>query len=212
MGFSIVIADDHPALASGVRSLLLDMEDVESVDIAHDGRSLIDILRQKTIALVLLDIGMPYPDGITMLQRIKKEFGTIRIIIFTSYDQPSVYQKTKDLDADGFVHKSTELPLLKLAIQTVLSGKKWFVSETSGIAQNSNPGMNDSLLEKFKLTKREIEIIQLIAKGYSTRQISKNLSLSEFTINAHRRNISHKLNINTPVGLLQFARKNGLAD
>lgn len=212
MGFSIVIADDHPALASGVRSLLLDMEEVESVDIVHEGRSLIDILRQKTIALVLLDIGMPFPDGITMLQRIKEEFRAVRVIIFTSYDLPSVYEKATDMGADGFVHKSAELYQLKQAIQTVLSGKKWFVPETQAPAQNLSSELNDPLLEKFKLTKREIEIIQLIAKGQSTRQISKNLSLSEFTINAHRRNISHKLNINTPVGLLQFARKNGLAD
>jgi len=99
--------------------------------------------------------------------------------------------------------------VLKQAIAVVAAGGTWFAEEQTGVV--TTPGLVDDFMRKYGLTTREVEIIRLVGRGLTTKIIAERLFVSEFTVNAHRRNICRKVGVDTPVGLLNFAREQGLA-
>lgn len=207
MSLHIIIADDHPSLIEGVATVLKEIPDVIVHEPCFNGRALIDRLRRNTVDIVLLDLNMPKMDGISALKILKEEFPQVKIIVFTSYDQPKFIREIKELGAAGYLPKTSASVLIKEAIISVAAGKTWFNDEP---AHHKASQYDDDFTKKYQLTKREIEIIRMIGCGMSTLAISQKLSLSEFTVNTHRRNIGRKLNIHTPVGLLNFAKEQGL--
>lgn len=205
MAMTIFIADDHPLLIDGLKTVLEELDDVTVTGTATNGRQLIDRLRHTPADLVLLDLNMPKQDGLITLPVLTQQFPLVKVLVFTSYTQPKLIREVRAMGARGFLLKTSDAATLKAAVGTVLAGGAWFPAETAPAAIPP-----DEFTQKFQLTKREIEIIRLITDGLTTRQISDRLFVSEFTINAHRRNIARKLSIDTPVGLLNFAREQGL--
>ncbi len=215
---TLLLADDHPVLLDGLRSVLADLPGIELLPPVTNGHQLLDYLHQHPVDMVLLDLNMPKTDGLTALKQIRRDFPGIKVIVFTSYNQPQRVRDVRALGAMGYLLKTTDAPTLKMAVQQVWAGQPYFPIIQPGngsVASATLPGQtdtptDDAFMQKFQLTKREIEIIRLIADGLTTRHISERLFLSEFTVNAHRRNIARKLNIDTPVGLVNFAREQGL--
>jgi DNA-binding NarL/FixJ family response regulator len=208
MPFRIIIADDHPLLIDGLKKVLEEMVDVQVVATAINGFELIGLLRKQPADLVLLDLQMPKMDGIDSLKVLKKDFPKLKIIVFSNYGQPKLIKEIKLLGADGYLLKNSPSVTLKEAINTVAAGKTWFMDSQPEIPQS--PLLNNDFMKKYQLTNRETEIIGKIAKGLTSREIAGQLFLSEFTINTHRRNICRKLDIYTPVGLLNFAKEHGM--
>jgi DNA-binding NarL/FixJ family response regulator len=208
MALRLIIADDHPLLVDGLRRVLEEIAGAEVVACAENGLQLINILRQLAADVVLLDLQMPKLDGIDALKVLQKEFPKLKIIIFTNYDQPKLIREITMLGAKGYLLKNSTSMVIKEAVTTVASGGTWF--RESAAAEAAPPLFTNDFLKKYQLTNREIEIIQKIAKGLTTKEIATQLFVSEFTINSHRRNICRKLNIYTPVGLINFARNHGL--
>ena len=209
MSLRIMIADDHPLLVEGLTTVLEEIKDASILPPAGNGKALIAQLRATPADIVLLDLNMPKLDGIESLKIIKKEFPQIKIIVFSSYNQPKLVAEVKAFGANGFLPKSSTSVVIKEAITAVASGASWFTEPTMDEPSKA-PQLTDDFAKKYQLTKREIEIIRMIAEGLTTKEIGEKLFLSEFTINTHRRNIARKLNIYTPVGILNFARENGL--
>lgn len=209
MPLKLVIADDHPLLIDGVKKLLEEMEDLVVTDVAANGLQLISALRKTAADIVLLDLQMPKLDGIETLKILKKDFPKLKIIVFTNYGQPKLIKEIKIAGADGFLLKTSSSVELKEAVAAVAAGQKWF-NDTEAELPDSSVFVND-FMKKYQLTERETEIITKISKGLTTKEIALQLYLSEFTINTHRRNICRKLNIYTPVGLVNFAKEHGLA-
>jgi len=209
MPLRLMIADDHPLLVNGLISVLQEMENVQVVGSAENGRQLIDRLRNTPADLVLLDLNMPQPDGIAALKILRREFPDLKVIVFTNYHQPRLIAEMKSLGAKGYLLKTSNSIVLKEAITKVAIGHTYFVDEPHAPPVPSQ--FLDDFIKTYQVTKREVEILKMIAAGMTTKQISGHLFVSEFTINAHRRNICRKLNIDTPVGLVNFAREHGLA-
>jgi DNA-binding NarL/FixJ family response regulator len=208
---TLLLADDHPLLLDGLRSVLTDLPDTELLPPVNNGHQLLDYLHRHPVDVVLLDLNMPKTDGMTALKQIRRDFPTVKVIVFTSYNQPQRVREVQALGAMGYLLKTTDAPTLKTAIQQVWAGQLWFPSLKQGSGNASGQATSDdAFMQKYQLTKREIEIIQQIVVGLTTKQIADTLTVSEFTINAHRRNISRKLGIDTPVGLVHFAREQGL--
>ncbi|MCY7353371.1 MAG: response regulator transcription factor [Cytophagaceae bacterium] len=203
----LLIADDHPLLVSGLVALLEEMENVQVLEPVGNGRQLLDRLRKTPADLVLLDLNMPKIDGIEALKTMKTDFPETKVIVFTSYDQPKLLREIRAMGAEGYLLKSSTSTVLKAAIAAVASGETWFGEESP----DAPPGLVDDFMRKYQLTGREVEIIRLIAQGLTTKTIAERLFVSEFTVNAHRRNICRKVGVDTPVGLLNFAREQGLA-
>lgn len=208
MPIRLIIADDHPLLIDGVRTVLGEMDNVVLLDSVTNGRQLMDRLLKQPADMVLLDLNMPHLDGISTLTILKERQPHLKIIIFTSYDQPKLIKEIKALGADGYLLKTSSSSILKEAITAVAAGETWFPEEVS--AQSTPELLVDDFTIKYQITKREVEIIRLIVQGFSTRQIGERLFISEFTVNSHRRNIARKLGIDTPIGLLNFAKEQGL--
>jgi two-component system NarL family response regulator len=205
----LLVADDHPLLVSGLQTLLGEMPEIELLDPVDNGRYLLTRLRQCPADIVLLDLHMPQLDGIEALKIIRTEFPRTKVLVFTNYNNSKILQKVRALGARGYLLKNSTAPTLREAIQTIIAGGEWFPA----IPQASAPSdfFTDDFMKKYQVTAREVEIIRKIAQGFTTREIGEQLFISEFTINAHRRNICRKLDIYTPVGLVNFAKEHGLA-
>jgi len=205
----IIIADDHPLFLEGLHSVLEKIKGVDLLATVTNGRQLIDCLQQYNPDIVLLDLNMPRLDGIETLKILKSQFPKIRVIVLTSYYQPELKREIKLLGADGYLSKNSSANLIEEAIKTVAAGNTWFTDD-SPVEASPSPFFIDDFMKKYQLTKREVEIIRMIVAGIPTREIGERLFVSEFTINAHRRNICRKLNVHTPVGLINFAKEQGL--
>ena len=208
MPIRLIIADDHPLLIDGVKTVLEEMDDVVLLDSVTNGRQLMDRLLKQPVDMVLLDLNMPHLDGISTLTILKERQPHLKVIIFTSYDQPKLIKEIKALGAEGYLLKTSSSSILKAAITAVAAGETWFPEEVP--VPSAPELLVDDFTIKYQITKREVEIIRLIVQGFSTRQIGERLFISEFTVNSHRRNIARKLGIDTPIGLLNFAKEQGL--
>lgn len=208
MSLRLVIADDHPLLIGGLKKVLEEMENVKVVACVENGLQLISALRKTPADMILLDLQMPKMDGIDSLRLIKKDFPKLKIIIFTNYGQARLINEIKTLGADGYLLKDSTSITLKEAVSAVAAGRKWF--DIPKEERPTSPLYTSEFMKKYQLTERETEIICKIAEGLTSKEIASKLFISEFTINTHRRNICRKLNIYTPVGLLNFAKEHGL--
>jgi DNA-binding NarL/FixJ family response regulator len=210
MPLRIIIADDHPLLVDGLRRVLEEMEDVEVMEPVGNGRQLLLRLRESPVDMVLLDLQMPQLDGLETLRILQKEFPRLKVVIFTNYNQQKLLREARNLGASGYLSKSCTSQELKEAVRTVEEGGTWFPKESPSAAEDSPSVFVNDFMKKYQITQREVEIIRKIALGYTTKEIGEQLYVSEFTINAHRRNICRKLDIYTPVGLVNFAKEHGL--
>jgi len=206
----IIIADDHPLFLEGIRSMLEKIEGLKVLATVNNGRQLIDSLQKNIPDIVLLDLNMPHLDGIETLKIIRTQFPKIKVIILTSYSQPELIREIKLLGASGYLLKKSSSFHIEKVIEIVAEGNTWFQDDINEEAPVSNFFIDD-FLKKYQLTRREVEIIRMAGNGLTSKEISVKLFVSEFTINTHRRNISRKLDIHTPVALLKFAKEHGLA-
>jgi len=210
MPLRITIADDHPLLVDGLRRVLEEMNDVEVTEPVGNGRQLLLRLRESPVDMVLLDLQMPQLDGLETLRILQKEFPRLKVVIFTNYNQQKLLREARNLGASGYLSKSCTSQELKEAVRTVEDGSTWFPKESPSAAEDSPSVFVNDFMKKYQITQREVEIIRKIALGYTTKEIGEQLYVSEFTVNAHRRNICRKLDIYTPVGLVNFAKEHGL--
>jgi DNA-binding NarL/FixJ family response regulator len=208
MPLRIIIADDHPMLVEGVSRVLEEMEGVEVLEPARNGRHLIALLQENAADMVLLDLHMPQQDGIETLKILRKDFPRVKVLVFTNYNQPKLVREIRTLGAKGYLLKNSTSTTLKEAVQTIAAGGTWLMEQAP--AEPASDFFTDDFMKKYQVTQREVEIIRKIAKGFTTKEIGEQLFVSEFTINAHRRNICRKLDIYTPVALLNFAKEHGL--
>ncbi len=206
----IMIADDHPMLVEGVRAVIQEIPGMQVVRSVNNGRELIAALSLVQADLVLVDLNMPKMDGPEAIRVLRRMFRGIKVIVFTSYSRPEFMKEAKKLGAEGYLLKSASSSEIKEAIVAVARGETWFGPFAAGPAEETGTGKVDDFVKKYQITPREVEILTYIAEGLTSRQIAGKLFVSEFTINAHRRNICRKLEIYTSVGLLNFAREHGL--
>ena len=208
MPLKLIIADDHPLLVNGLMTLLEEMDEVQVLPPAANGRQLIERMHHTPADIVLMDLNMPQLDGIATLKILQKEFPALKVIVFTNYHQPKLIAEIRSLGAKGYLLKTSNSATVKEAILQVAEGGTFFNDGTQPPPVSSR--FVDDFTKKYQITRREAEILRMIAQGLTSRQIGEQLFVSEFTINAHRRNICRKLNIYTPVGLLNFSREHGL--
>jgi DNA-binding NarL/FixJ family response regulator len=206
----LFIADDHQMFIDGIKALLQNTENIVIIGEATNGKQLIEKLKELSPDIILMDIGMPDLNGIDATKMISKEYPTIKIIALTMYDDNNRVVKMLKAGAKGYVLKNTTREELLHAIQTVAVGGVHYsaqavVNTMQNISdKNSNPVAN--------LTEREIEIIRLIVKEMTNKEIADKLFISELTVNTHRKNAMRKLEIKNTAGLVKFAIDHHLID
>jgi len=214
----VIIADDHQLFIEGIKTILgrADTFNFEIVGEAHSGKDLKELLKTVTPDLLLLDLNMPEIDGLRMLSIVKKSYKHIKVLALTMYDDVKLVRTAFSEDVDGYILKSTgKLELLE-AIDEIIDGGRFFGEGVrrhipNGDEKEYTPSkFNDNFLKKYNLTKREIEILQLITQAMSNKEIAKKLFISDQTVSVHRKNIMRKLQVSNTAALIKMAYDNSL--
>lgn len=197
----LAIAEDHQSLVDGIK-LLLEYEDgITIVGTANDGEALLEVVDKKNPNVVLTDIRMPKMDGIEATKRIKKKHPEIHVLAFTMFEQIEAIQQMIDAGASGYILKNSSLKEVHKAIITVSKGETYFDANINTNALNSE-SKNKT---KGILTKRQIEILELIAQGKTSREIADLLFIGIHTVDTHRKNMVRILGLQGKGELLRYA-------
>ena len=213
MGIRVLIADDHKIMLAGLRSLLEKQTDIEVVAEAENGRKAVQCAMDNKPDVVVMDVSMPDLNGIEATKQIVASLPDTRVIALSMHSDKRFVMGMLQAGASGYLLKDCASQELANAIFQVAGGKKYLSPEITGVV------IDDFLLgassEKVTtptspLSAREREVLQLIAEGWSTKQIASHLYVSIKTIETHRRQIMKKLNLHTIADLTKYAIREGL--
>lgn len=207
MSIRIVIADDHRVMLDGIRALLRDVSGMEIVGDALNGEELIAQVRAHQPDVVLTDIQMPVKDGIQAAKEIHGEFPLVKIIALTMLNESMFIRRMLEAGVSGYVTKNVDKDELVRVIHKVAQGEKHFSEEVT--AQLMNNFSAPAASPADVLTKREKEILKLIAQGLTDKEIAEKVFLSALTVISHRKNILSKLGLKNKVEITRFAMENG---
>lgn len=197
----LAIAEDHQSLIDGIKLLLEYEDNIEIVGTTNDGEALLKLVRLKQPNIVLIDIRMPKMDGIEATRIIKKEFPHTKVLAFTMFDQTEAVKQMLEAGASGYILKNSSLVEVLNAINTVYKGKTYFDANIDTNALNT-----DSIsAKKGLLTKRQIEILELVAQGKTSREIAEQLFIGIHTVDTHRKNMIRILGLHGKGELMRYA-------
>lgn len=206
MNIKIIIADDHKIFIDGLKSILSKKIGITVIGEANNGLEIIKLLEKDYRPdIVITDIRMPIIDGISLTKILSKEYPNIPVLALSMYDQSSDIIEMLEAGAKGYLTKAVEINELIQAIHTIVKGEYYFAKDLPKDIKAWFDTDHDFVVKL--LTRREKEILQLIAKGITTLQMAQQLKLSRFTIDTHRKNIHKKLGIKTNTGLVNYALK-----
>jgi DNA-binding NarL/FixJ family response regulator len=211
----VVLVDDHQVVRDGLKISLLNSNEIEVVGEASSGEKLLQLLEKLKTDIVLLDISLPEQSGIEITEILKKKFPKIKVIIFTAHTNEEFIFESLKAGAKGFLTKEAAKEVIVSSIKDVHEGKS-FLSDTISntllidyIAKEKDPASRAA--QKLEdLTQREMEILKLIVEGYANKDIAEKLFISIRTVETHRTNIMHKLEMNSIIDLVKFAIKKKL--
>ncbi len=205
----IAIADDHQIVIDGLHSLLKGFDRYTIVIETTKPETMLERLKQEPADILLTDIMMPGMNGIELAQQIRKEFPGIKIIALSMNGEGSIVnQMIEESDINGYLLKNIGQTEFIQALDKVSNGGIYFSEEV--LQEMLTASERKKIAEEIKLTKREIEIIQLIEKEYTNKDIAEELFLSERTVETHRKNIFRKTKTNSLIGLIKYAYENKL--
>ena len=203
----ILLADDHTLLRNGICALLADEQDMVVVGEADNGREAVQLAGQLKPNVVLIDIAMPLLNGLEATRQIKREHPEINVLVLTMYDNEEYFRKMLEVGASGYIIKRAAATELVSAIRAVYNGEAVL-----------SPAITRLLLEDYlnhdnhsekenpnALSSREREVLQLIAEGKTSREISEILNLSVKTVQSHRTNLMQKLDLHDRGDLIKYA-------
>jgi DNA-binding NarL/FixJ family response regulator len=201
LNYKIVIADDHKLIISGINHIITTNNLGKIISEVYDGVQLLQFLQSNEVDLAIIDINMPELSGIEAAKKIIQLYPNISILMLSQYENIELIKKLKTIGVKGYLSKNFEITELIAAIESIKENDVFFPSldAVRGILKK----------DRFHLSQREIEIISHIAKGKTSKEIANELSLSEYTIETHRRNCMRKLEVNSIVTLLNKAKELG---
>jgi len=211
MPIRILLADDHGILRAGLRNLLNAEPDLTVIGEAADGMQVLEMVEQDCPNLILMDISMPNMGGIEALEHLQEKHLPCKVLMLTVHEDESLLKKAIRAGASGYVLKRAAESELITAIKTVMQGDLYV-----------HPVMTRALLKDLvrvpasavrndnTLTQREVEILRMIARGYTNNQIAQKLSISPRTVEGHRSNLMGKLDLHSRVELVEYAEQHGL--
>lgn len=211
MPIRILIADDHAVVRTGLRALLERAGDLEVVGEAADGIETLQLAGTLQPDIVLLDITMPPESGIRTAQRLRQEHPAVAVLFLTMHEDESLLHEALRAGAAGYVTKRAEEAEILLAIRTVRRGDIYVhPALTRALLHQAvtTPHRPDSPVEA--LTRRELDVLRLLAKGNTNRQIATLLDLSVRTVENHRANLMGKLGLVSRVALVSYAEEQNL--
>lgn len=210
---SVIIADDHHLVRHGIRSLLVQADDISVVGEASDGYEAIKLVKELDPDVLLLDIGMPRLGGIQTVEQLKLEKLQTRMVMLSMHTDRQLVRQSLRAGANGYILKSSLFEELLLAVRAAAQGKTYLSPEVSQVAIDAlraDYESSDASTAYNELTSREREVLKLLAEGLTNKDIAELLSLSIRTVQKHRANLMSKLDVHDVAGLTRVALKHGL--
>ena len=205
----VIITDDHVVLRQGLRLLMEQSEDFVVLGEAGNGRELLHMLSHSPADVVLMDINMPEMDGYEATEQIRINYPETKVIALSMLNNMVYVQKMLSCGAAGFLLKTTGKEELFAAIKLVAGGNSYISSELSmkmlNKAANPEAQHGPALVEQIGLSKRELEVLLLIAEGFTNAEIADKLFTSKRTIETHRQNILEKTQAKNTANLIKYA-------
>ena len=208
----IVICDDQAIVRDGLELLLKLEKDISVVGLAHDGFEAVELAREKTPDLILMDLKMPGMNGVEATRRIHSEFPEIKVLVLTTFDDDEWVFDAIRAGASGYLLKDTPREKVVDAIHGTLSGKSYIDPGVAGklLEHVSTMQHQPETLITDQLTEREVDVLRLIGRGFSNSDIANRLHLSEGTVRNHVSSIFDKLEISDRTQAAILAIKHGL--
>lgn len=200
----IALADDHKMFAKGIASLLEDDDDLRIEGVFSNGLQLLDFLKSNEVDVVLTDMNMPLLDGAGVIEAVKRLNPDLKVIVLSMYDDEAIFIKCQKLGADAFILKNSDSDELIYTIKEVHEGSH-IMNFQKVLSQNLDDRYTDYYKQKFKLSKRELQLVRMIKLGMTNREVAEELHLSIHTVEAHRKKIHAKLGVSSIAELVKKA-------
>ena len=191
----LLLVDDYPVVLSGLVSMFKNHEDIEVVGVANNGVKAIQLAKQLSPKVVLMNLNMPEMDGIEATREIRKANSAIQVLIFSGINTSDRVMPALNAGAIGFILKDAAEPEILQAIRSVAKGEAWLHPSVVGhvLKQINSTEEQDGLIDK--LTERELDVLRYMAKGYTNQEIAKLMVLSAATVHTHVSRILAKLDV-----------------
>ena len=196
------IVDDHYMVIEGIRSLLQNEKSIEWMGHAMNAASCLAFLNKQLPDVILMDINLPDISGIDLCKEVKTKYPSVFIIGLSTFNQQSFIQKMMDNGASGYVLKNATQEELTSAIETVMKGKTYLSEEATNTLRKENEA-------SIVLTRREKEVLELIADGMTNAEIAQKLFISVTTVDTHRKNLLAKFETKNTAALIKIAVSRG---
>ncbi len=212
----LAIADDQKLFLKGLKFLVSEFENIELVLEAENGRDLLEKMETIQPDVILMDLKMPVMDGIEATEILKSRDSSVKIILLTMYNEERLIAHMMKIGANGYLLKDEEPEVLREAIEAVMDRGFFFNEYVSkalvkGLRMKGKPTLQSVAPQaEAKLTRRELEVLQLICQEKTNSQIAEQLFLSPRTVEGHRRKLIEKVGVKNTAGLVIYAYRNGL--
>jgi len=210
---AVLLADDHAVVREGLRALLAVEEDIEIVGEAQDGREAVELTQKTSPDVVVMDLAMPVLNGLEATRQILKRVPTTRVLVLTSYADDECVSQLTQAGATGYLTKQAAANDLVQAIRAVRRGKAFYSPDIAErLRDRHSASLKGGELPKKRreLTEREAEVLQLVAEGFSNKEIASDLGISIKTVDKHRQTVMNKLDIHETAGLTRYAISRGM--
>lgn len=212
----VLLAEDHNIVRNGIRSLLDKQPDMTVVGEAINGLEVLQKIEDTEVDLVLTDINMPHLNGLAMLDEIKGKSPEIKVLFLSMLDHENYVLQAIANGASGYLLKSVSEEEMMFAIRHIIAGNLYICSELTLRLISKFVTIAEEIGKELKvsidLSKREMEILLLIAEGYTNNEIAEKLFTSRRTVEGHRQNLLEKTGARNTATLIRFAVRNGIID
>jgi two-component system, NarL family, response regulator NreC len=213
MSIRILITDDHGVIRAGLRALLAGTPDIEVVGEASDGRQVLQKAMELKPDVILMDLSMPEMGGIEATRQLQTIIPEARILILTLHEDEGLLKEVIKAGASGYIIKRAVEAELITAIHSVADGDIYIhPTMMRALVKGLSPATPPATTQTEELTPREVDVLRLLARGNTNRQIAEKLSISQRTVEGHRVNLSGKLGLRSRVDLVNYAEAHGLLE
>ncbi len=212
MSVKVMISDDHVLIREGIKQLLEFDGDIEIIAEANDGLECLSVLRRVLPDVLFLDINMPHKNGIEVLQEIRNENIPVKVLILTVHNEIDYLVRAVEIGVDGYLLKNSGSAELKKAIHSVINGESYIQPDLIPELNARLVTRNDNREKIDALTRRELEVLILVASGMFNKEIAEEMKISERTVKNHISSIFKKIDVADRTQAAVFAIKNNLVE
>lgn len=203
---NVFLVDDHAVLRAGLAGLIDAEEDLALVGQASNGQEALSRMAGRSVDVLVTDQSMPDMNGLELVRLVRKRYPKTRIVVLTMHEETYLFREMERAGIDGYLLKREPASQLLEAVRAVGRGERYVSEGVQSVldAAPSHPGAD------YRLTPRELEVLELVVEGLTNEQIAERLFISQYTVETHRKNLFRKTGAASLAGLINFARNNGL--